>query len=199
MTPDTTAIILLGAGRSSRFGGEKLLAPMAGRRVLDWALDAALESGLRPVILVTRPDLASIPLPKEVHLKVNPHPEEGLSASIRSGIQAAEAANCRAAIFAPADQPLLHGEVYRRLVRSRQAGHPIAVASFDGQIRNPVLLGVGWWDAANLLQGDQGLSRLIRTPGTRRVECGDIASVTDIDTPADLTGVEEILSQRRTG
>lgn len=197
MNPGATAIVLLGAGRASRFGGEKILFSVAGRRVVDWALSAALESGLRPVILVTRPDLAAMAVPAEVRIKATPESGGGLSASIRCGIQAAGEAGCQAVIFAPTDQPLLCGEVYQRLVRAHQTGHSIVAASFHGRIRNPVLLDRGSWDAVQFLEGDQGLSELVRTKTTCRVECTDISSVADIDTQADLIRIQRVLEERR--
>jgi len=50
----STAIAILGAGRGSRLGGDasKPLLEWRGRPLVAWAVDAALDSGLRPVLVV---------------------------------------------------------------------------------------------------------------------------------------------------
>lgn len=42
-TPDIDAVwaVVVAAGSGTRFGGEKQYAPLAGRRVIDWSIDAA--------------------------------------------------------------------------------------------------------------------------------------------------------------
>ena len=46
--------ILLGGGKSTRFGSDKLAAQLGGRRLLDIACDHFLEAGLDPVVFVGR-------------------------------------------------------------------------------------------------------------------------------------------------
>ena len=50
----STAVAILAAGRGSRLGGDdaKPLLEWRGRPLVAWALDAALGSGLRPVVVV---------------------------------------------------------------------------------------------------------------------------------------------------
>ncbi len=50
----STAVAILAAGRGSRFGGDtaKPLLELQGRPLIGWAMDAAMESGLRPALLV---------------------------------------------------------------------------------------------------------------------------------------------------
>ena len=50
----STAIAILAAGRGSRLGGDasKPLLEWRGRPLVAWAVDAALDSGLRPVLVV---------------------------------------------------------------------------------------------------------------------------------------------------
>jgi CTP:molybdopterin cytidylyltransferase MocA len=179
--------VLLAAGASRRFGDDKLRALVAGRPLVAWAVDAALDSGLRPVVVVTQPGREFEALPPETHLVANPDWLAGLSSSVRCGLEAAARLGCEAAIFAPADQPLLCGEVYRRLAfRFHETGAALVVAAYGSQPRNPVLLARPLWPAASRLEGDIGLAALARTGEAAIVECGDIASLADIDTPADL-------------
>lgn len=92
-----------------------------------------------------------------------------------------------AAVIAPADQPWCRAEVYRRLVGSfRSSGCSVVIATFGGAMRNPVLLARGQWRLAEQISGDTGLSAVVRGLMPLEVECGDVGSVVDIDTPADL-------------
>lgn len=54
--------IVVAAGRGSRFGGSKQYAPLAGRRVLDWALDDA-RAHADGVVLVVPGDRSGEPEP----------------------------------------------------------------------------------------------------------------------------------------
>ena len=51
----STWVIVVAAGSGARFGGAKQFAPLAGRRVLDWSLDAA-RAEADGVVLVVPPD-----------------------------------------------------------------------------------------------------------------------------------------------
>jgi 2-C-methyl-D-erythritol 4-phosphate cytidylyltransferase len=51
-------VIVVAAGSGSRFGGAKQYAPLAGRRVLDWSIDAA-RSVADGVVLVVPPEQAA--------------------------------------------------------------------------------------------------------------------------------------------
>lgn len=63
----------------------------------------------------------------------------------------------------------------------------MVVAMFDGAVRNPVLLARSQWPLAGRIEGDTGLSAVVRALSPLTVECADIGSVHDIDTPDDLT------------
>lgn len=187
------AIIILAAGASHRFGRDKLLTLVAGKRLIDWSIETAVASNLGTVLVVTNPNRHLDGFDPVVSVITNFAWCEGLSSSIRCGLQALAATTCRAAIFTPGDQPLLTAEVYRRIIEKfQQQSFPLIVASYDGQPRNPVLLDRALWKKASCIQGDIGLSALTRSE-SQLVECGDIASVADVDEPVDLIAVEAML------
>jgi CTP:molybdopterin cytidylyltransferase MocA len=187
MPGDRIAGILLAAGGSTRFGSDKLAAELGGRTLLQWSATAMLEAGLDPVVAVVRPGIAR-PLPRGVTPVVNKQWHDGIATSVRVGLAAlGSETTVGAAVVAPADQPWCSPEVYRRLVDSfRSSGRSIAVATFDGAMRNPVLLARGQWMLADQITGDIGLSGVVRGLSPLAVECGDVGSVVDVDTPADL-------------
>jgi nicotine blue oxidoreductase len=90
-------------------------------------------------------------------------------------------------LIAPADQPQCGAPVYRRLLDAfGECGRGVVVATFAGAVRNPVLLARGQWRLAEEIHGDIGLSAVVQRHTPLEVECADIGSVADIDTPDDL-------------
>lgn len=187
MPGDRVAGILLAAGGSTRFGGDKLATDWAGRSLLQHAAAAMFDAGLRPVLVVVRPgDDRSLP---DGAVPVHNHRwHAGLSTSVQTGLAAlADAPDIAAAVIAPADQPWCGAPVYRRLIDAfHTSGRSVVVAAFGGAIRNPVLLARAQWSLADRIDGDRGLSAVVRDLDPLAVECADIGSIRDIDTPADL-------------
>src|SRR5262249_34703075 len=102
------AIIILAAGRSTRMGaGNKLLADVNGRPMVRHAVDAALASQGKPVLVVVghqagavREALAGLP----IAFVDNPSFAAGLSGSLKRGIDALPA-GCEGALILLGDMP----------------------------------------------------------------------------------------------
>jgi CTP:molybdopterin cytidylyltransferase MocA len=178
---------VLAAGSGSRFSAgpdvaHKLLVTWRGHPLVWWAAAAAVQSGLSPVWVVTGAvDLAGT-LPDGVAPLHNPHWAEGQATSLHVAVDAARRAGLDALVVGLGDQPLVPAEAWDAVAG---AGAPIAVATYDGQRRNPVCLAATVWDLLPLT-GDQGARVLInRRPDlVQEVPCqGDPA---DIDTREDL-------------
>ena len=127
---DHVVAVVLAAGAGSRFGGGKLLAPLAGRPVLQLVLDALADADLSDVIVVLGDDAPSIEAAIEWRTErrvVNPDPGRGLSSSLHIGVKAVAAdAGAHAALILLGDQPLVPLEAIRAAprcaVRSRPPG-----------------------------------------------------------------------------
>jgi len=79
-------VIVVAAGSGRRFGGAKQYEPLAGRRVLDWSLDAARAAAGGPgdgVVLVVPPDRARAPEPAADAVVAG---DETRSGSVRAGL-----------------------------------------------------------------------------------------------------------------
>jgi 2-C-methyl-D-erythritol 4-phosphate cytidylyltransferase len=74
--------IVVAAGRGSRFGGPKQYEPLAGRRVLDWSLEAAA-AACDGVVLVVPADRAGDPEPAAAAVVVGADTRSG---SVRAGL-----------------------------------------------------------------------------------------------------------------
>jgi nicotine blue oxidoreductase len=103
-----------------------------------------------------------------------------------------------AAVIALADQPLIGAEAVRRLISAFDDGAQVAVASYGGQPRNPVLIARHLWpQVIGAAKGDAGARPFLRAHPelVTLVECGDTGSPDDIDTEADLARLREMIKE----
>jgi len=177
-------IILLAAGGSTRFGSPKLEYEIGGQRLIDWSVQNALQGQLGKVFVVTREGHSFSGLPRGVEQISNANYQEGLSSSIRCAASYLE--GVKAGIFQPADQPLIGPTAYTRLAARFSSGSAIVVATYSAAPMNPVLISKSKWSLLEQATGDSGLRSVIGGCAYSPVECGDIASVCDIDTPEDV-------------
>jgi CTP:molybdopterin cytidylyltransferase MocA len=118
----------------------------------------------------------------------NPDWRTGMGSSVRAAL-AALTDDEEAVVIALADQPLVGAESVSRLIAAFRDGASVAVAAYDGQPRNPVLIAREHWPAvAESATGDRGARAFLRERPdlVRHVECGDTGRPDDIDTPEDL-------------
>ena len=104
-----------------------------------------------------------------------------------------------AVVVALADQPLVGAEAVARLIAAYRDGATVAVAAYDGQARNPVLLARECWaEVIAMATGDQGARTFLRARPdlVTVVECGDTGRPDDIDTPADLARITAAATER---
>lgn len=177
--------LVLAAGEGRRLGRAKALVRVGGRRLVDIAVATARDGGCAPVVVVTGAVAVDLPDVRTVH---NPDWRTGMGSSLRVGLDALPA-DADAVVILLVDQPDIGPPVVRRLIAARADGAEIAVATYHGARRNPVLIGRAHWPAVrSTATGDAGARDFLRahpdliTP----VECADVADPTDIDTTADL-------------
>jgi molybdenum cofactor cytidylyltransferase len=182
LTPERCALVLLAAGRATRFGGDKLAAPLSGRPLLLHAVAAlaALPFGWRvAVVAAGAPDLAGA----GYRHVLNPDPAAGMAGSLRLGVAAAQAAGAAGILVALGDMPRVTPAHVRALFAASGAGDS-CVASSDGvRAQPPALFGAGWFAQLAALDGDRGARDLLAAARLVRAGPGELA---DVDTPADL-------------
>src|SRR5688572_27136063 len=195
MTALRVGVIVLAAGRGSRFGDEapKTLARLGEQPLVAHAVAAAKASGLRPLVVVVgcRAEEVAVAAGRDVEVIENPYWEEGMSASLRAGLASVLADRTVTAMtVALADQPRIGAEAYRRLVLAHADGAELAVATYGGKRGHPVLIGRAYFDEAMRMSGDQGARTLLAKPEVVEVPCDGTGEATDVDTPADLAALE---------
>jgi CTP:molybdopterin cytidylyltransferase MocA len=192
----STAVAILAGGRGSRLGGDasKPLLEWRGRPLVTWAVDAALGSGLAPVLVVVgyrgdevRAALAGL----AVEVVDNPAWDEGIASSLRAALTALDPVlDVDAVAVGLADQPLVGAPAYARLAGAR-GDAPIRAARYDGRPGNPVWLARSLWPEAMQLRGDTGARTLMRDGTIEWIDCTDTGSAADIDTLEDLERLQQ--------
>ncbi len=188
MTSDATAAgMVLAAGAGTRYGMPKVLAENG--IWLQKAVAALAGGGCDEVIVVlgaAGPDRVDLPAPaRAVHARGW---ADGLSASLRAGLEALTVDS--GAVFAvahPVDTPDVGAAVVSRVLQAARASDSgLARAVYRGRPGHPVVLARRHWPALlGELRGDVGAGPFLRARAdVIAVECGDLATGADIDTPA---------------
>jgi CTP:molybdopterin cytidylyltransferase MocA len=108
--------------------------------------------------------------------------DEGMSASLRSGLESLMGSDAEAAVVTLVDLPDLTAAVVRRVLSEREGDEALARASYHGRPGHPVVLGRAHWAAvAESATGDVGARDYLLDHDTVLVECGDLATGVDID------------------
>lgn len=211
MPPQSVAGVLLAAGSGSRLGRPKALVVIGGQSLARRGIALLRDSGADPVIIVTGatgPDTdvlagtgpasaGSVGREAGVISVHNPDWRTGMGSSLAAGLRAVPA-ECAAAVLALADQPLVGPQAVRRLIAAHAAGASVAVACYDGQPRNPVLISRAHWpEVIALAAGDVGARPFLRVHRdlVTEIECGDTGRPDDVDSPEDLERVEALMAR----
>jgi CTP:molybdopterin cytidylyltransferase MocA len=176
----SVAGVLLAAGAGTRYGMPKVLAEQG-----NWLQHAvaALSSGTCDDVIVVL-GAAHVAVPAPARAVVAEDWATGLSASVRTGLAAVGAAEF--AVLHLVDLPDVGADVIARVVAvARESASGLARAHYDGRPGHPVVLGRAHWPAfVATLHGDEGgRAFLAGRADVVAVECGDLATGTDVDRP----------------
>ncbi len=187
--------VVLAAGAARRFGSTKMIARLAGRPLLQHVLDAVAEAGLADVVVVLGDEAAAIRegvVWRTERIEVNPRPMDGLSSSLRIGLDAAAAdRSADAVLVLLGDQPAVRPAVITAaLAAAETAPQPIVRVRYaDDEAPNPVLVRRAAWALAAGLSGDRGLGPLLAGRPDLVAEVAVPGDNPDIDSPEDLARV----------
>jgi molybdenum cofactor cytidylyltransferase len=186
----TLTAIVLAAGRSTRFGADKLLAHLAGRPVVRHTVGHIAEAGIDDLIVVVPPgrsaEFTTALDGFHVRCVENPDPGRGLASSIRVGLDSLTS-GVGAVLLVLGDQPVILPETLRTIIAAHiAANRPITIADYNGVLAPPAIFDSSLVPELLNLEGDQGARAVVdRAPD--RVTVVPFASMPpDIDTPDDL-------------
>ena len=190
--------LLLAAGAGRRMGTPKaLLRDNTGTLFAARAIGVLLEGGCDSVLVVSGASAADATAlldetgwtdDRAVEVVVAEDWDEGMGASLRAGLSAALGTDSSCAMVSLVDLPDVGADVVRRvLVQTPCDTRALVRATYDGQPGHPVLLGRDHWaGVVDSAHGDKGARDYLTANPPVLVECGDLATGRDTDSPEDL-------------
>lgn len=187
--------IILAAGRSSRFGSNKLLADFLGKPLIRHVVDNALASSLDEVLVVLghEAELIRQAIP-DVKCVRNPDCDQGMSSSVKTGVLEVKD-RCSALVIIPADYPLITSNIIDTVITSyRTSGKPIVIACFQGRHGHPVLFDKSLIpEMLKIEEATRGLKSVLSAYSNLilEVETGSRYVLMDVDVVEDLQRVRD--------
>lgn len=188
--------ILLAAGESRRMGEFKQLLTVAGKTFVERCVETLLASQADEVIVVTghrESDVRPILSNRPVRFVYNPDYKKGMSASVKCGIEAADAQST-AALIALVDQPLIEVEIVDQLIAVYRKDRPlIVVPRYKGRNGHPVIMDMKLREEILSTDTSIGLKQ-VRDAHAEEVVYIEVASesvLIDFDLPEDYRRIKE--------
>jgi molybdenum cofactor cytidylyltransferase len=164
---NNTAIIILAAGSSLRFGSAKQLLHFNNKTLLQHVIDEAIESGAEPIVVVTgaNADKVSKEIKDDkVEIVFNNNWKEGMASGIIAGLKRAITLNndIENVIITVCDQPFISSVIFQQLYETQNENvKHIVACSYADTIGTPVLFKQKYFDALMSLQGDEGAKKIL--------------------------------------
>ncbi|ARS53592.1 hypothetical protein B9G99_12585 [Kushneria konosiri] len=190
--------LILAAGYSRRFGGDKRLAPFNGQTLL-----AATAARLAPhvatmaVMLRHGESIAPFGLPFDAYVMQAPSSPIGMGTSLAAAVSGLLASTdprhlqCEALALMLGDMPDVHDEPLSALM-AHAGGDIIVRPSHQDRMGHPVVFGRAFWPALAALSGDEGARVLLKRHASQVVtlKTSDPGILVDVDTYDDLSSLQ---------
>lgn len=183
------AFVLLAAGRSERFGSNKLLADFQGKPLWHWAAEAAENAGFEKLFLVCNPD--SLLEPRKGWRRVINHDAgRGMGNSIAKGMNTCR--HCSSAVVALADMPFVTAEHLQALIESEC----IAFTEYGTEgMGCPAAFPQSAFSKLRRLDGDRGASAL-KWKGAVALAPREALMASDVDTVEQLEELQFVANEQ---
>jgi molybdenum cofactor cytidylyltransferase len=191
------AIIVLAAGRSIRFGGplNKLAEPFEGGTVLGSTLRRAVSTQL-PVVVVTTSALAGLVAQhmarRDIVILDEAEAALGMGAAIAAGVS--ERSGAPGWLVLPGDMPLVRPDTMRAVAAALEF-HGVVHAQCRGRRGSPVAYAAELFSELIQLRSDDDARRMMARYPAQALELDDGGVLLDVDTPAELEALREVLRQ----
>jgi molybdenum cofactor cytidylyltransferase len=187
------ALILLAAGASSRMGSPKQLIQLDGVPLVCRGIRLAIDAGCSPVFAVlgaNHEQISPILVGEQAHVVINPEWKEGMSSSIRTGVQALAELypDVESVMLMVVDQPGLNTNSLIRLRQALEAGQEsyLAAAFYDGHPGTPAIFGKKLFPELLELQGETGARILLQRHRASLITVPMPEAIVDLDSRFDL-------------
>ena len=203
----TLTLVLLAAGKSSRFNGIKLAQPITDLNAnnvlveqplllhsldkLNYLADYLTSQNIANnivVILGNHHDTLSKLLPSSAAYMINEKSDFGLSTSVKVGVEAALSANANGLLLALGDHIGVTYQHYIKLADLWLTQQNSVCASYQAQLGVPAIFDSEQFEALTYLKGDQGAKSVLQQLAqNHRLTCLDLPNaINDIDTLDDF-------------
>jgi molybdenum cofactor cytidylyltransferase len=187
------AVVIIGAGAGTRFGGPKAEAKLSdGRRFLDAIVEMAQSAGLDPIVAVLPPGVTA---PAGVRVVVNSKPDSEQIVSARLGLAQLTSAPVSSALLWPVDHPFVTLESVLAILDGARlnanGGAHIVIPTFESRRGHPAWFHRETWREL-MTVADGGARAVIHAnpARVREVKVSDRGILRDIDTRGDLESGE---------
>ena len=187
MRIDHIAVVILAAGRSTRFGSQKMIHCLFdGKTILQTSIDQYQKVFSNVTVVISNDSTLERSLKgSNVNIVVAKNADKGMSQSLIEGIQ--DQINADAWLIALGDMPYIKTDTLEKLI-SQSTKNNIVVPVCDGRRGNPVIFGCGFQSKILALEGDVGAKRVIDVNQSRalKVQVDDEGVFHDIDRTEDI-------------
>lgn len=185
-------VVVLAAGKATRFGSPKLLVEVGGFPMIVRATRTAMAlAGRESVTVVLGAEaapLAALVRRESVAVVFNPHFGEGIASSIRTGV-AQVPAGTSAVMILLADQVAVTADDLLQLVAHwKEQPSRIVAARYRGTAGAPAIFPADVFPELVGLTGDRGARTLLSKHAARVIAVPMPSAAVDVDTPADVAG-----------
>lgn len=164
--PGQYGIVVLAAGDSRRFGGNKLMQEYAGKKMYEHMLELLQAFPDEEKVVVTQYDeIIENAKKRRIDSVRNQHPQWGISHSLQLGMEHLLGNNpgIRGILFTVCDQPTLSERTIGRLLDTARNNTGKIICASDGcRAANPVVWDRCYFQELQTLQGDVGGKQLMR-------------------------------------
>lgn len=171
--------VIMASGLGKRFGGNKLMAQLGGKPVVQWGIDAAKAVFSKVVVVTRHEDVAALCERRDVPVVLHDLPER--SDTVRLGLEAlGDVEHC---LFLPGDQPFVTKESLFSMVLA--AENSDCVWRLGGKA--PAIFPKWAFENLKNLPQGKGGNVIIAQHGAKSLEAETEWELRDIDTPQDLS------------
>lgn len=182
--------VLLAAGKSTRFGSDKLLHRLPSGEPLAITAARTLIHLVDDTVVVVRPEQSSLAA-RLADLGFNvlfcEAARAGMGYSLAAGVGATPQAG--AWIVTLADMPWIQLQTVAAVVQALRSGAALASPTYHGRRGHPVGFSSVFRAPLMALRGDHGARTLLDAyaDSLQKIPCNDPGAVADVDQPGDLS------------
>lgn len=186
--------VLLAAGRSQRFGSNKLLYPVIADTPMLFVSARNFLSALAENVVVIGKEL--VPYTAELEqlgmtVVINEQPERGMGTSIACGVNATR--NAPGWLIALADMPYIKQQTIMQVAKKLQNGAKLVAPVYQQQRGHPVGFSTCYQEELIALDNDTGARRILEEHFSELeiIPVDDAGVITDIDRMTDIKNQSE--------